>query len=165
MADFLLPGSKITADGDCSHDKRRLLLGRKVMTNLESILKIRDITLLRKVYLVKAMFFSSSHVWLWELDYKESWVPKNWCIWTVVLEKTLESPLDFKEIKPVHSKRNHSLIFIGRTDAEAETLSIWGEGLTHLKRPWYWEGLKAEEEGDVRGWDGWLASPTQWTWV
>ena len=65
--------------------------------------------------------FSSSHVWMWELDYKESWVPKNWCFWTVVLEKTLESPLDCKEIQPVHPKGNHSWIFTGRTDVEAET--------------------------------------------
>ena len=69
--------------------------------------------------------FSSSHVWMWELDYKESWVPKNWCFWTVVLEKTLERTLDCKEIKPVHPKGNQSWIFIGRTDAEAETLILW----------------------------------------
>ena len=98
-------GSKITADGDCSHEiKRCLLLGRKVMTNLDSILKNRDITWPTKVHLVKAMFFSSSHVWMRELDYEESWAPKNWCFWTLVLEKTLESPLDCKEIKPVHPK-------------------------------------------------------------
>ena len=79
--------SKITADGNCSHEiKRCLLLGRKVMTNLDSTLKSRDITLPTKVLLVKAMFFSSSHVWVWELDYKESWALKNWCFWTVVLE-------------------------------------------------------------------------------
>ena len=105
MADFVLRGSKITVDGDWSHRiKRRLLLGRKVMTNLESILKSRDITLSTKVHLVKAMLFSSNHVWMWELDYKESWALKNWCFWTVVLEKTLESPLDCKEIQPVHSE-------------------------------------------------------------
>ena len=69
--------------------------------------------------------FSSSHVWMWELDYKESWAPKNWCFWTVVLEKTLESPLDNKEIQPVHPKGNQSWIFIGRTDAEAETSILW----------------------------------------
>ena len=94
VSDFIFGGSKITADGDCSHEiKRRLLLGRKVMTNLDSIFKSRDITLPTKVCLVKAMFFSSGHVWMWELDYKESWSLKNWCFWTVVLEKTLESPL------------------------------------------------------------------------
>ena len=99
VSDFILGGSKITADGDCSHEiTRHLLLGRKVMTNLDSILKSRDITLLTKVYLVKAMGFSSGRVWMWELDCEESWVPKNWCFSTVVLEKTLESPLDCKEI-------------------------------------------------------------------
>ena len=91
-------GSKITVDSDCSHEiKRHLLLGRKVMTNLDSILESRDITLPTKVHLVKA------HVWMWELDYK-SWAPKNWSFWTVVLEKTLESPLDCKETQPVHPK-------------------------------------------------------------
>ena len=81
--------------------------------------------MLTKIHLVKALFFSSSHVWMWELDYKESWTPKNWCFWTVVLEKTLECPLDFKEVQPVHPKGNQSWIFIGRTDAEAETLILW----------------------------------------
>ena len=89
VTDFILWGSKITADDDCSHEiKVCLLLGRVVTTNLDSILKSRDITLPTKVHLVKVVF-SSSHVWVWELDYKESWKPKNWCFWTVVLEKTL----------------------------------------------------------------------------
>ena len=92
-------GSKITADGDCSHEiKRRLLLGRKTMTNLDSILKSRDITLPTKLHLVKAMVFPVV-MYGWELDYKESWAPKNWRFWAVVLEKTLESPFDSKEIK------------------------------------------------------------------
>ena len=98
---------------------------KKVMTNLDSILKSRDITWPTKVHLVKAMVFSSGHVWMWELDYKESWAVKNWCFWTVVLEKTLESPLDYKEIQPVHPKGDQSWIFIGRTDAEAETPILW----------------------------------------
>ena len=90
LADFILGGSKITADGDCSHEiKRVLLLGRTVMTNLESILKSRDITLSTKVHLVKAIGFSSSHVWMWELDYKESWVQKNWCFWTLLCWRRL----------------------------------------------------------------------------
>ena len=112
--------------------------------------------------------FSSSHIWMWELDYKESWVPKNWFFWTVVLEKTLESPLDCKEIQPVHPKGDQSWIFIGRADVGAETpilLATWCEELTHLKRPWCWEGLRAGGEGDSRGWDGWMASLTWWTWV
>ena len=119
-------GSKITADGDCSHEiKRHLFLGRKVMTNLDNILKSRDITFLTKVCLVKAMVFSSGHVWMRELDYKEGWAPKNWCFCTVVLEKTLESPLNCKEIQPVHPRGNQSWIFIERTDAEAEAPILW----------------------------------------
>ena len=119
-------GSKITADSDCSHEiKRRLLLGRKAMTNLDSILKSRYITLLTKVPSSQSYGFSSSRVWLWELDYKESWVLKNWCFWTVVLKKTLESSLDCKEIQPVYLEGNQSWIFIGRTDAEAETPILW----------------------------------------
>ena len=94
------------------------------MTNLNSILKRRDINLPTKVRLVH-LGFSSSHVWMWVLDYKESWVWKNWCFWTVVLEKTLESSLDCKEIQPVNPKGNESWIFIGRTDAEAETPILW----------------------------------------
>ena len=92
------------------------------MTNLDSILKSRDVTLPTNVHIVKAMVF---HVWMWELDYKERWVPKNWCFWTVVLEKTLENPLSCKEIQPVHPKGNQSWIFIGRTDTEAETPILW----------------------------------------
>ena len=89
IADFVCLGSKIIADGDCSHKiKRHLLFGRKTMTNLDSILNSRDITLLTKVHLFKAMVFSSSYVWMWELDHKQSWAPKNWWFWTVVLEKT-----------------------------------------------------------------------------
>ena len=111
-----------------SHEiKRCLLLKRKVMTNLDSIFKSRDITLPTKVRLVKALVFSSGHVRMWKLDYKESWAPKDWCFWTVVLEKTLESPLDCKDIQPVHPKGDQSWIFIGtgRTDAEAETPILW----------------------------------------
>ena len=104
---------------------RHLLLGRKAMTNLSSILKSRDITLLTKVHLVKAMVFPVVYVYMWELDSKESWAPKNWWYWTVVLEKTLESPLDCKEIQLVYPKGNQSWVFIGRTDAEAETPILW----------------------------------------
>ena len=123
--DFIFGGSKITADGDCSHEiKRCLLLGRKVMSNLDSILKNRHITLPTKVHLVKAMDFPVL-VYGCELDYKESWALKNWCFWTVVLEKTLESPLEYKEIQPVHPKGDQSWVFIGRTDVEAETPILW----------------------------------------
>ena len=168
VAAFIFLGSKITADGDCSHEiKRRLLLGRKVMTNPDSILKSRDITLPTKVRLVKAMVFSSGHVWMWELDCEEGWAPKNWCFWTVVLEKTLESLLNCKEIQPVHPKGHQSWVFIGRTDGSwnSSTLATSCEELTHCKRLWCWEGLGAGGEGDDRGWDGWMASLTRWTWV
>ena len=126
MADFIFLGSKITVDGDCSHKiKRHLLLGRKAMTNLDSILKSRDITLSTKFCIVKAMGFSSSHVWMSDWDYKQGWVLKNWCFQTLVLEKTLKGPLDCKEIKPVSPKGNQPWILIRRTDAEAEALILW----------------------------------------
>ena len=117
-------GSKITADGDCSHEiKRRLLLGRKVMTNLESTLKSRDTTFSTKVHLVKTMVFPV-------VTYGcESWTvkkaPKNWCFWTVVLEKTLEGPLDCREIQPVHSEGDQPWDFFGKNDAKAETPVLW----------------------------------------
>ena len=124
VTDFVLGGSKITADGDRSHEiKRHLLLGRKAMTNLDSILKSRDIA--DKGPSSQSYGFSSSHVWMWELDHKEGCAPTDGCLWTAVLEKTLESPLDFKEIQPVHPKGNQPWIFIGRTNAEAETPILW----------------------------------------
>ena len=94
--------------------------------------------------------------------------PKNWCLWTVVLEKTLESPLDCKEIQPVHPKGDQSWVFIGRTDAEAEAPILWSPHVKSWligKDPGCWEGLGAGGEGDDRGWDGWIASPIRWTWV
>ena len=112
---------KITADGDSHEVKRCLLLWRKAMLNLDSILKSRDI-IARKGPSSQSCGFSSSNVWMWELDYKESWALKNWCFWSVVLEKTLESPVDCKGIQPIHPKGNQSWIFIGRTDAEATLL-------------------------------------------
>ena len=109
----------------CSHEiKRHLLLGRKVMTNLDSIWKSRDFA--NKGPSSHGYGFSSSHVWMWELDCEESWVPKNWCFWTKVLEKTLGgSPLDCQEIQPVHPIGDQSWVFIGRTDVEGETLILW----------------------------------------
>ena len=164
VTDFILGGSKITADGDCSHEiKRCLLLGRKVMTNLDNILKSREITFANKGLSSQSYGFSSSHVWMWELDYQESWVLKNWCFWTVVLEKTLESPLDCKEVQPVHPKGDQSWVFIGRTDAEAETPILWP---THTKswligkdpdagRDWGQEE-KGTTEDEMVGWHHWL---------
>ena len=159
VTDFLFLGTKITADGDCRHEiKRRLLLGRKFMTNPDCILKSRDITLLTKVHIVKAMVFPVV-MYGCELDHKESWMPKFWCFWTVVLEKTLVSPLDCKEIQPVHSKGNQSWIFIGRTDAEAEALILWPPNAKNWligKNPddgktWRWEE-KGLTEDEMVGW-------------
>ena len=125
VADFILGGSIITADSDCTYEiKRLLLLGRKVMTNLDSILKSRHY-FANKGLSSQGHGFSSGHVWMWELDYKESWVPKNWCFWTMVLEKTLESSLNWKEIQPVHSKGNQSWVFTARTDVEVESPILW----------------------------------------
>ena len=126
VTDFILGGSKITADGDCCHEiKRCLLLERKAMTNLDSVFKKQRHYFANKGPSSQGYGFSSSHVWMWKLDYKEGWVPKNWCFWTVVLEKTLESPLDCKEMQPVHPKGDQSWVFIGRTDIEAETPILW----------------------------------------
>ena len=139
----------------------------KLLTNLDKVLKSRNITLPTKVHLVKAMA-SSSHVWMWELDHKAGWAPKNWCFWTVVLEKTLENPLHSKEIKPVNPNGNHPWIFIRKNwcwSWSSSTLVTWCKEPTLWKRPWCWERLKAGGEGDDRGWDGWMASLTQWTWV
>ena len=125
VADCIFLGSKITADGDCSHEiKRHLLLGRKAMTNLDSILKSRDITLPTQVHLVKDMVFPVvMYGWeSWTTKKTETWRTD---VWTVVLKKILESPLDCKEIQPVHPQGNQSWIFIGRTDADVETAILW----------------------------------------
>ena len=125
MTDFIFLDSKITADGNFSREiKRHLLLARKAMTNLESILKAETL-LYQQRSISSKLCFLQGHVWIWELVYKETWAPQNWCFWTVVLEKTLESPLDCKEIQPVHPKGNQSWIFIGRTDVEAEIPILW----------------------------------------
>ena len=104
---------------------------------------------------------------MWELDCEEGWVPKNWCVCTVVFEKSLESPLDCKQIQPVHSEGDQPWDFFGRNDAKAEAPVLWPPHaeLTHWKRLWCWEGLGASGKGDDQGWDGWMASWTRWTWV
>jgi len=160
-------GSRITADGDWSHEiKRCLHRGRKAMAKLDSILKSRDVTLPTKVCLVKTMIFPSSHVLMWELNYKESRVQKNWCFWTVVLEKTLESPLGCKEIQLVHPKGYQSWIFIGRTDAENEALILWlpdakswliGKD-SEAGKDWRWEE-KGMTEDEMVGWHHRLDGP------
>ena len=162
VTDFIFLGSKIPADGDSSHEiKRRLFLGRKSTTNLTAYLKSREIT--DRGLSSQSYGFSSSHVWMWELDYKESWALTNWCFWTVVLEETLESPLDCKEINPVHPKGNQSWIFIGKTDAEAEVPILWppdGKSWLVRKDPDDRKNWRQEEkqmtEDEIVGWHHWL---------
>ena len=162
-------GSKITADGDCSHEiKRLLLLGRKAITNLDSILKSIDMTLPTKVHLVKAMVFpvimygceswtikkaegqrlNAFELWCWRRLLRVPWTARR------------SNQFILEEISPEYSLEGLML------KLNSDTLARhWCEELTHLKRSWCWERLKAEGEGDDRGWDGWMASPTQWTWV
>ena len=155
VSDFIFWGSKITADGDCSHEiKRRLLLRRKVITNLDSILK-------RRYYFAKKgpssqdYGFSSGHVQMWELDHKEIWVPENWCLQLVVLETTPESPLDCKEIKPVNPKGDQPWIFTGMADSEAEAppdVKSWLIGKNpDAGKDWRWEEKGTTEE-EMVGW-------------
>ena len=155
VTDFIFLGSKIIADGDCSHEiKRCLPLGRKVMTNLDSVLKRQRHHFADKSLYSQSYGFSSSHVQMGELDHKEGRAPKNWCFQIVVLERTLESPL---EIKPVKAKGNQPWIFIGRTNTEAEAPILWPPdakswlfGKDHdAGKDW-----RQKEKGDDRGWDG-----------
>ena len=173
--DFIFLCSKIIADGDCSYEiKRLLLLGRKVMNNIDSILK----SFAHKGPSSQGYGFSSSQVWMWELNCKESWVLKNWCFWTVVLEKTLESPLDFKEIQSVHPKGNQPWIFLWTTDTEAETPALWPPDMKNWliwKDPDAGKGWRQEEKGTTEDemveWHHWLdgtwvwASPGSWWWT
>ena len=162
VRDCIFLGFKITADGDCSHEiKRCFLLGRKAMTNLDSILKSGDITAVKGLS-SQRHGFSSGHVWMWELHYKESWALKNRCFWTVVLEKSLKIPLDYK-IKPVNPKGNQSWISIRRTDAEAETPILWPSNTkkwligkdSDAGKDWRQEE-KGTTEGEIVGWHHWL---------
>ena len=165
VTDFIFGGSKITADGDCSHEiKRHLLLGRKAITKLDSMWKSRDMTLPTKVRLVNALVFPVLMYGCESWTIKESWAPRNWCFWTVVLEKTLENPLDCKELQLVNPKGNQSWIFFGRTDVEAETPILWppDDAKNQLigKDPdagkdWRWEENETIEDKMV-GWHPWL---------
>ena len=152
---FLFLGSKITAYGDCSHELRRqLLLGRKMMTNLDRVLKSRDDA--DKGPYSWGYFLPSGHIQLREVDCKEGRVTKNGCLWTVMLEKTPESLLDSKESNPEYSLERLML-----------KLQYFGHLMwtNNLESPWCWERLRAEGEEGVRGWDGWMASPMQWSWT
>ena len=156
-------GSKITAYGDCRPEiKRHLLLGRKVYDQPRQRIKKQRYYFANKGPSSLTYDFSSGHVWMWELDYKESWGPKNWCFWTVVLEKTLESPLDCKEIQPVHPKGNQSWIFFGRTDAQAETSILWPPDVKNRligKDPGAEKDWRLQEKGmtedEMVGWHHW----------
>ena len=173
VSDFILGASKITADGDCSHEIiRHLFLGRKVMTNLDSIFKSRDINYFaNKGPSSQGYGFSSGYVWMWKFYCEESWALKNWCFWTVVLEKTLESPLDCKEIQPVYSKGDQSWVFFGRTDAKAETPVLWPPHAKSwligkdpdARRDWGQEE-KGMTKHEMAGWHHWLdGRESEWT--
>ena len=149
---FHFLGSKINVDCDCSHEiKRHLLLGRKAMTNI----KKPETSLCQQRCVKSKLWFFQYHVWMWELDHKESWVPENWCFSTVVLEKTLESPVGYKEIKPVSPKGNQSVLNSPWKDWcwswSSNTLATLCEELTYWKRPWSWQRLRARGEGGDRG--------------
>ena len=167
VTDFIFLGSKITADVDCIHQiKRHLLLGRKAVTNLDSILKSRDITLSTGSS-TQSYCFSSSHVWMWELDHKENGAPKNWCFWTVVLKQTLNR-VTWTAIDQTSQSWRKSVLNTHWKDWSwgwsSNIWATWYEELTHWKRSWCWERLKARE-GDDRGLDGGMASSARWTWV
>ena len=166
VTDFIFLVSRITADLYYSHEiKKCLLLGRKAVTNLDSVLKSKHY-FANKIPSSQAVVIP--YVRMWELDCKEVWAPKNWCFWTVVLEKTLESPLDSKEIKPVNPEGNQLWIIHWKDwcwSWSSSTLATWCEELIHWQRPWCWERFKAGGEEDDKVRDGWMASPTWWTWV
>ena len=167
--DFRPPASRIETINFCCRSQQFVVLrfGRpnKLRQPRQHIKKQRHY-FVNKVLSSQSYGFSSSHVWMWELDYKESCEPKNWCFWTVVLEKTLESPLDCKEIQLVHPKADQSCKD-WCWSWNSNTLATSCEELSRWKRPWCGEKLRAGGEGDDGGWDGWMASPTRWTrvWV
>ena len=143
-----------------------LLLGRKVMTSPDSKWKSKD-NFANKSLHSQSNRFSSSHVRMWKLDHKEGWTPKNWCFWIVVLEKTLESLLDSKVIKSVNPNGNQpEYILEGlMLKLKLQYFGLWCKELTHWKRRWCWERLKAIGKEGGRRWDGWMAPPIQWTWT
>ena len=154
VADFIFGGSIITADGDCSHEIKTLTPWKESHDQPRNHIKKQRHCFVNKGPSSQGYGFSSSHVWMWQLDYKESWVPKNWCFWTVMLEKTLESPLDCKEIQPVNPEGEQSWVFIGRTDAEAETPIFWPSDAKSwliwkdpdAEKDWGWEEKETTED-------------------
>ena len=156
VTDFLFLGSKITADGDYSHEIRRRLLWQESYDKPRQCVEKQRHHSANKGPNSQGYGLPNGHMQLWELDRKEGRAPKNAWLWTVVLEKTPESPLDSKEIKPLNLKGNQPWILIGRTEAEAETPVFWSLMWTadSLKSPWCWERLRAEWEEGIRGWDG-----------
>ena len=169
VKDFILGGSKITADGNCSCEiKRCLLLGRKAMTNLDSILKSRDITLPTKVRLVKAMVFPVVMYGCesWTVKKAERWRIDGFELWC--WRRLLRAPWTARRSNQSILLRRSVLSVLWKDwcwSWHSNTLAIWCKQLSHWKRPWCWERLKAGGEGDDRGWDGWMASLTQWTWI
>ena len=160
---FIFLGSKITGDGDCSHEIKRFTSWKKSYDQPRQHIQKQRHYFVNKGLSSQSHVFFSSHVWMWELDHKEDWEPKNWCFWIVVLEKTLESPLDCKEIKPINPKGNQTWIFIGRTDAEAEAPVLWPpDAKSQLigKDSDAGNHRRQEEEGttenEMFGWHDWL---------
>ena len=169
VRDFILGGSKITSGGNCSHEiKRCLCLGRKAMTNLDSILKSRDINLPTKVCLVKDMAFPVVMYGCesWTIKKAEPWIIDAFELWC--WRKLLRVPWTTRRSNQSILKEKSVLCIYWKDwywSWSFNTLATWCKKLTHLKRPWCWERLKAGGEGDDRGWDGWMASPTQWMWM
>ena len=165
VRDFLFLGLQNHCRCDCNHEIKRCLLvpWKKSYDQPRQHIKKQRHYFANKGPSSQGYGFSSSHVWMWELEYKESWAPKNWCFWTVVLEKTLESSLDCKEIQPVHPKGNHSWVFIGKIDAKAETpiLRLPDAKSWLIGKDSDAGKIEGGRRGDDRGWDGWMASPTQ----
>ena len=161
VAYFIFLGSEITADGDCSHEIKTLTPWKESYDQPRLHIKKQRHYFVNKGPSSQGYGFSISHVWMWELDCKESWALKNWCFWTVVLEKTLESPLDCKKIQPVHPKGNQSWIFIGRANVEAETPILWPSDAKNWiigKDPdagKNWRQEKGTTEDKMVGWHYW----------
>ena len=159
VSGVIFGGSKITADGDCSHEIKMLTPWKETYDQPRQHIKKQRRYFANNGPSGQGYGFSSGHVWMWELNNKESWVQKNWRFWTVVLEKTLESPLDCKEIQPVHPKGDQSWVFIGRTNAEAETPMLWPTDAKHwflVKDPDAGKDWRQEEKGmtedEMVGW-------------